>query len=145
MTQEAGDPGVTAIGLFHLGDDFLRAARALEHMRSLAKGPIRLLGIHASELYLKAYLRRQGLTHDDLASTMHNLSNIARLANDKGLGLNDDLLDRLKRMTKERAYMGARYELEDTDRSATSAASALYLASALRSRVQSSLGLDVPL
>jgi hypothetical protein len=144
VSEEARDDGLTAIGLFHLADDYLRGAQSLADIASLARGPARLLGIHAIELYLKSFLRSRGHTHERLASARHELTTVVEGAKAAGLQVSEHMMDRIERIAGTRAYVTARYGIESTDRSATSAASILKLATELRGRVGSALNFDFP-
>jgi hypothetical protein len=142
-SAEPGDDGATAIGTFLLADDFLNAARVLKESRSkkLTSGPLRLLCLHSAELYLKAYLRMQGATHQSLRDLGHNTSKLATAAGKKGLALDDGLTLLLTQLVKHEAYVEARYNASEGD-TAISPAGAVALATRLRKHVKKALDLD---
>ena len=103
MTIEEADR-VTPIGLFHYANSYACSAFALAHCNVdclFQDPPARFLYTHAIELYLKSYLRLNGITIDKLRSRKlgHKISALRTEAQNFGLRLNScwekqlDLLD----------------------------------------------------
>jgi len=65
--------GATPYGIFRLADDYLRADRAAAVVRSRSRGPTRLLCYHAAELFLKTFLRSNGLSVESLRNMQHDI------------------------------------------------------------------------
>ena len=140
--EEASDLGATAIGVFLLADDYLKAARAASSVRLQSTGPVRLPCLHACELFLKAYLRASGKTHSDMRKLGHDLAAHAQLAVENGLALDARRQRDLKTVTKIKAYVGSRYQAGSSSEAFSSVGDALGLAEAIRETVRLALRLD---
>lgn len=75
----------TATGLWTYGDSYLKAARHVARIKLQHSAPVYFLYVHAIELALKAYLRAQGATLEDLKSIGHSLPELLKRARQKGL------------------------------------------------------------
>jgi HEPN domain-containing protein len=96
-------------------------------------GPIRLLCLHACELFLKAILRRHGYTHDQLAKLMHDLPKIAEHVRQVNVVIPDEIRHGLAIVQETRAYVTSRYWAgRDRPGPFTSANSAIGLAERLQ-------------
>lgn len=83
----------TPIGLFHYGDSYLMAAKALRTRKvrtTHPDAPIQFLHYHAVELYLKAWLRLHGATLKELRTLGHGATRLAKRAEALGLHFDDE-------------------------------------------------------
>jgi hypothetical protein len=135
--DEATDPGATADGLLILGEDYVSAAEAVAKLRSLNAGPTRLLCLHACELFLKAFLRKRGFTHDQLRGLMHNLAEIARAAAKHGLDIDRSLARDLETITEIKADVDTRYRAASDHGPFSSRDATIRLATRVRDLVRS--------
>jgi hypothetical protein len=71
--------------------------------------PARLCAIHATELYLNAFLLNRGMPPEKVRAHLHNLADRARLAVDDGLVLRKLTFAHLIKMTDDREYLVSRY------------------------------------
>lgn len=134
--------GATAIGLFLLGNDYLDSARAASLVRLSNPGPVRLLSLHACELFLKAYLRQTGSTHAEMRKLGHNLSLHAQLAVGAGLPLSNARQNDMRTVTDIKAYVGSRYHAGSPEGPFSTSRSALNLATDVRETVRLALNLN---
>lgn len=140
---ETADHGATSIGLFILADDYLNAARtAAAGVKSARSGPVRLLALHACELFLKAYLRETGSTHASMRKLNHDLAAHADLAMERGLALGKARYNDLRVVTEIKDYVGARYRAGGDAGLFSSAGASVRLTEAVREEVRVALGLN---
>lgn len=100
----------SADDLFRLAEDYLRAARAVSLAKPGLPRPATLLSLHASELFLKAYLRSSGIGFASMRKFGHDLSAHADCATEQGLDLGKALCNNLRAVTDIRHYVAARYQ-----------------------------------
>lgn len=87
------EPRTTPIGLFHYGDSYWMAAKALRASKvptTHPDAPIQFLHYHAVELYLKAWLRLHGATLKELKMLSHDATRLAKRAAALGLLFDDE-------------------------------------------------------
>ncbi len=112
------DNGATPFGIFLLADAYLRAARdAAGNSRSSTSGPTRLLGYHAAELFLKAYLREQGEQEETLRQYGHDLLQMLDHAISYGLTPTNKTIERIRRASATKDYVVVRYAVVEDGRS----------------------------
>jgi HEPN domain-containing protein len=110
--------GATPVGIFLLADVYLQAARdAAGNSRSSTSGPPRLLGYHAAELFLKAYLREQGEEEDALRQYGHDLLQMLDHAIAYGLTPTNKTIERIRRASATKDYVVVRYAVVEDGRS----------------------------
>ncbi len=100
----------TALGLFNYAHSYWSSAVALEQAKlgtTHPDAPINYLYFHAMELYLKSYLRSQGLSVAELRKIGHRIEKLAETAEAKGLHLFDE--DKTVFSMIPPNYMAARY------------------------------------
>lgn len=139
--NEPDDDGTTAFGLFGLADDCLNAARTVSPVLR-SSGPIRLLCLHACELFLKTYLRKTGSTHPEMRALGHDLARHADLAIERGLALSNARRNDLRAATESHTYVDVRYSAGSLGGPFSSASAVIDLAIAVREAVRSSLDLN---
>lgn len=102
-----------------LADEYCRAAHLLQQQgragEPISRAPFRLCAIHATELYLNAFLLHCGLTAADLRRMGHDVAARAERARAKGLVLRANTSAHLNQLVECREYLVTRY---DTERSA---------------------------
>lgn len=84
------DERTTALGFYHFAHSYAASARSLSQLvihATHSDAPVRFLFRHAVELYLKAYLRHQGVTVVELAKRSLGHSTVLLLARASELGL----------------------------------------------------------
>lgn len=93
MAELTDDDRTTALGLLNYArsyrasaDHHLNARLKVPH----AQAPATFLYYHSIELYLKAYLRSQGLTVAQLRQVGHNVSKLAGEVQSRGFVLDDE-------------------------------------------------------
>lgn len=134
--------GATPIGIFLLADSYLRAARDVAgSSRSSTSGPTRLLGYHAAELFLKAYLREQSEQEETLRRYGHDLMQMLDRAAAYGLKPTNKTIERIRRASKSRDYVVVRYAVVEDGRS-MKWETILSLAEDVRECVRQALGYD---
>lgn len=86
------DDRTTAIGLARYARDYYRSAMAADHDLGHDKGyefsapsPVMFLVAHSIELGLKAYLRHQGLSLEEIVNLGHNLERCWQVAVEQGV------------------------------------------------------------
>ncbi len=91
------DDRVSWRGLYNYAEAYGRAADALaENLSGVwAEAPVKMLYFHAVELYLKCFLRHQGVTVAELKASRlsHKLKNIADAAIARGLSISPESTD----------------------------------------------------
>lgn len=85
------------------------AADAVDHAAPHATAPVRLLALHAIELYLTAFLVSRGSTGADARRLGHDLRARADLAASAGLVLRRRTVDHLAEVGRDREYLALRY------------------------------------
>ena len=104
---------VTPRGTFNYAEAFQRAAEALRGPDELHKhnqAPIDFLYLQAIELYMKAFLRAHGVAADELEKKLlHNYIRLLSRCKTFGLHVERETEDALKRFTRERKQIRARY------------------------------------
>jgi len=140
---EPAGSGATPYGMFQLADSYLAGARAVAEQASrlLTAGPVRLLSYHASELFLKAYLKERGVEPDDLRSYGHDLERLMEVAVSHGLDRAPRTVAQLAKIAKRRDYVRVRYVVVE-DREEISADAAIQLAESVRDTVRFALHYD---
>jgi HEPN domain-containing protein len=110
--------GATPFGIFLLADSYLQAARdAAGNSRSSTSGPTRLLGYHAAELFLKAYLREQGEQEEALRQYGHDLMQMLDRAVGYGLKPTNKTVQRIRLASATKDYVVVRYAVVEHGRS----------------------------
>jgi hypothetical protein len=88
------DERTTAYGLYCFGHSYWRSAAALRKIDVRAThpdDPVWFLYCHAVELFLKAYLRAEGASVNDLRRRYgHGIVRLAKIAEEKGLHFDDE-------------------------------------------------------
>ena len=107
------DDRTTDVGLYHYANSYRVAADYLEagpdrSVSTHPEAPRDFLYTHAIELYLKAFLRLQGKTVDDLKAIGHDIPKLARLVAGHGVLLDVEVGGVLELLTHENVF-GARY------------------------------------
>jgi len=107
------DDRTTDVGLYHFAQSYRLAADFLENgpdrpHSTHPEEPRDFLYIHAIELYLKAFLRLQGKTVDDLKAIGHDIPKLAKLVAGYGVILDVQVGGILELLTFENVF-GARY------------------------------------
>lgn len=99
-----------------LADEYRAAAKMLlEHRRRaapLSDQPFRLTAIHAVELYLNAFLLRQGHSPSQVRKLQHDLFARADRARQNGLMLRKRTIEHLQSLNTAREYLVSRYAPE---------------------------------
>jgi hypothetical protein len=97
-----------------MADAYAAAARELlapgRRSDPVAQAPGRLLALHATELYLSAWLRRAGESGRQVRARQHDLAGRAQAALALGLGLRRRTACHLARANDLREYLVVRYE-----------------------------------
>ena len=112
-----------------------------EQRRDVDCRPVRLLSLHACELFLKAYLREKGLEPDQLRGHGHVLEQLLALGTDRGLRPRPQTVAQLAKLMKRHDYVRGRYSVVE-DGADISSGSALGLAEDVRDAVCVGLGYD---
>jgi hypothetical protein len=103
--------------VLELADAFRESARQLldkdPKRCSKASGPLRLLTIHAIELYLNAYLLASGLDASAIRGLQHDLKAREQLVRDRGMVLRVKTGKHLSDLTVKREYLVSRYDIPD--------------------------------
>jgi hypothetical protein len=101
--------------LFQLADEYKRAAeteaarlKKEKHTR-MSWAPFRLCAIHATELYLNAFLLHKGETEATVRSLQHKLGERTLLAEKHGLRLKGRTIRHLHKIEENREYLMTRY------------------------------------
>lgn len=107
--------GATGYGLFLLAESYHAGAKILlehRHKRELRDpGPAILLFSHAIELYLNCFLRLRGLEASEIRSLGHSFEARCQRGLELGLLLKRRTVARLEKLTQDRAYLAARYDV----------------------------------
>ncbi len=112
MSQEAEIDRTSAVGLFNFARSYWRSA---EQLRSAPPrvthpdSPITFLLCHATELYLKAYLRGAGRDVVELKRIGHRVADLSRAAVSAGLTLSPQHLEILSHIDDADVAIEARY------------------------------------
>ena len=105
---EAGPEDILA-----LAEEYRRAAAALLALGRkgdpISRAPARLCAIHASELYLNAFLLRAGETPAGIRGLRHDLRARTEACRARGLTLRQRTVAHLYRLTDGREYLVTRY------------------------------------
>lgn len=133
--------GATPYGIFLLADDYRRAAKLAAAELRIGPAPVRLLAYHASELFLKTYMRSSGETIVDLREMGHDLGRMMERATALGLALPSGMLKKAKKLAQKNDYVRARYVVVDR-RSDMGAAQAVEFCETIRSAVVEALQMD---
>lgn len=134
--------GATLFGIFLLADSFLKAALAADRVAgSLTKGPTRLLCYHASELFLKCFLRARGQDIPTLRDYGHNLHQMALSAQEAGLALPKAVLRKLAALAEKNDYVRVRYMVVEVH-SDLSSKNTIALTESIRKSVRLALNMD---
>jgi hypothetical protein len=113
MIPEASD--ATPLDIFRLADAFYLAARDTAPNRSKATdGPTRLLSYHASELFLKAFLRSRGEDVVKLRAYQHDFCQMLAQAKAKGLTPTRRAEAAILRVGQDNEYVRVRYMVVET-------------------------------
>jgi hypothetical protein len=92
--------------IFDLAEAYCQAANALlctaKKGEPLTYAPARLCAIHATELYLNAFLRKGGQNAASIRGRLHNLADEEFV---EALGLRKKTANHLAEMTKRREYL----------------------------------------
>lgn len=118
-TASPGDVA-TSTQVQALADEYRAASKALRKLRrrgaALSVAPFRLTAIHAVELYLNAFLLKQGHSPAHVRKLQHDLFARAELAIAGGLTLRKRTIEHLRNLSSAREYLVSRYapELADT-------------------------------
>jgi len=107
------DERTSPFGLFNFAESYRKAADILaferpESMRPF-DAPVRYLFYHSIELYLKAFLRSDGLTVRQMMKLSHGFSALRDVCTTRGLWLADEDRDVLAQIGAEYNYIRARY------------------------------------
>ncbi|RWO41299.1 MAG: hypothetical protein EOS11_18095 [Mesorhizobium sp.] len=102
------------IGLYHYAVSYHEAARLLARVKlntTHPESPIYFLHYHAIELFLKAFLRLNGVSVTDLASKKfgHNAKRLGNRASELGLHLDDEDVEVLRLMSETEIVIRSRY------------------------------------
>lgn len=133
--------GATPFGIFLLADDYLRAARAAAVVRSRSRGPTRLLCYHAAELFLKAFLRSNGLSVESLRNMQHDIPVMIDEARALGFILPRRAVKRAAKAKERNDYVRVRYMVVE-ETGALTAQQVLEFASDIREAVRTALDFD---
>jgi hypothetical protein len=93
MSEITSDDRTTALGLFNYARSYRASADCLLSAKLKVPhphAPLTFLYYHAIELYLKAYLRSQNHTVDDLKKVGHSVNKIFAKVQSSGLILDDE-------------------------------------------------------
>lgn len=131
--------GATPYGIFLLADKYLYVARFAAH--GPIEGPARLLGYHASELFLKTYLRSAGETIKALRDHGHDLSSMLDRAVALGLTVPPQVTALAAKMRDKNDYVRARYVVTE-ERADIPVERVMRFADTIRSSVIKALNLD---
>lgn len=102
----------TARGLFGYSRAYWSAGVHLDEAKlkdGHASAPVRFLLYHSIELYLKTFLRVQGLNVKQLYQLGHEHRKLGKRAVSRGLELMDEDLDLLRLMDQTDAYLRSKY------------------------------------
>ncbi len=102
----------TARGLFGYSRAYWSAGVHLDEAKLKerhASAPVRFLLYHSIELYLKTFLRVQGLNVKQLYQLGHEHRKLGKRAVSRGLELMDEDLDLLRLMDQTDAYLRSKY------------------------------------
>lgn len=105
------DGRTTPTGLYHYAVSYHAAAGAVAASGLKAthpEAPITFNYYHAIELYLKAFLRLNGLSVKQLSRVGHNIQRLAEMAKAQGMFFEDEDDDVIAHMTHDNV-IGARY------------------------------------
>lgn len=108
----SADERTTASGLYNTAASFLSAARALDRARVKSThplSPVVFLYGHSIELFLKSYLRLQGLTVREIRSIGHKVTTLAERSTSAGLSFDDADADTIELIASGDTIMRARY------------------------------------
>jgi hypothetical protein len=112
MSELTDDDRTTALGLFNYArsygasaDNLLNAQLKVPHPHA----PTTFLYYHSIELYLKAYLRSQGLTVAQLRQVGHNISKLAEEVQQRGFVFDDEDKEVLQVMSEADNIIRSRY------------------------------------
>ena len=104
--------------VFRLAESYREAAAALKTVgrprEPLSRAPFRLAVIHAIELYLNAFLLKEGLGGRYMRTLRHDLGARAVEASARGLRLRVRTAAHLVAMAEDREYLVIRYETTQT-------------------------------
>jgi hypothetical protein len=105
---------VTPLGLFNFAETYWTAAKALKRSKARSthrESPIRFLYYHSIELYLKAFLRLNDLSPQELRSKKfgHSTRALTERAEKLGLDFDDEDRDVFALMSDTDAIIRSRY------------------------------------
>ncbi len=115
MLREQIYPGDVASPsqILELADEYSKAAMVLYPLgakrKPLTRAPMRLITIHAIELYLNALLLSRGHSAAEVRGLQHDLGRRTDLASDCGLQLRKRTAEHLRSMGEQREYLITRY------------------------------------
>lgn len=106
--------GATPFGIFQLAEAYLLAARSVSvNTRVRSAGPTRLLCYHASELFLKAFLRAKGMDVERLRSFGHDLHAMVLSSKTTGIDIDKPTVNALAKLAERNDYVRVRYMVVD--------------------------------
>ena len=112
--DDSEKPEASVEATLRMADVYAAAARELlapgRRSDPLAQAPGRLLALHATELYLSAWLRRAGESGRQVRARQHDLAGRAQTALALGLGLRRRTACHLARASDLREYLVVRYD-----------------------------------
>ncbi len=112
MSELTDDDRTTALGLLNYARSYRASADHLLNARLKVPhphAPTTFLYYHSIELYLKAYLRSQGLTVAQLRQVSHNISKLAGEVQSRGFVLDDEDKEVLQAMSEADNIIRSRY------------------------------------
>lgn len=115
LASEAPYPGsnADAVQIIELAEAYYEAAISLfagaKKGQKLSYAPARLCSIHAIELYLNAFLRKEGELPQQVRGRLHNIADESFVSQ---LKLRKKTADHLQAMTERREYLISRYAPE---------------------------------
>jgi hypothetical protein len=134
--------GTTPFGVFSLADEYFDAAKlAAKAPRSREHIPARFLAYHASELFLKCYLRFNGEHIKQLRSYDHDLETMLTAAHKYGLTLVAKSAHHAALSVQNKEYTRVRYPI-GMSKFTLNLENALSLANEIRESVRMALDFD---
>lgn len=114
LAEDERNARTSPLGLYHYAVSYHEAARALAKIKTKTthpESPIYFLHYHAVELYLKAFLRLQGISVAELASKKfgHKTDRLSNRASEFGLPLYDEDIEVLRLMAETDTVIRSRY------------------------------------
>jgi hypothetical protein len=106
------DDRTNPMGLFHFARSYWQSAEhLLQHPIPVthSTAPITFLFYHAIELYLKSYLRSDGVTVKELRQYSHGVNKLGNSAEKRGLSLVDDDREVIQLMDEYDNVVRSRY------------------------------------